>query len=79
MYLIAYDITDPRRLHRTARALKRYGRRVQKSLFEADISRSQCKTLCRDLSALCREGDRITVYFLPGNPLKEEINEIKKQ
>lgn len=35
--IVAYDIADPKRLNRIARIMKDYGRRVQKSIFEADI------------------------------------------
>jgi CRISPR-associated endonuclease Cas2 len=32
-YLVAYDIADPRRLARVARAMERHGQRCQKSVF----------------------------------------------
>ncbi len=32
-WIIAYDISDPRRLQRTARCLAHYAQRVQKSVF----------------------------------------------
>lgn len=35
--IIAYDIAHPRRLNRVARIMKDYGKRVQKSIFEAEI------------------------------------------
>jgi len=35
--VIAYDITQPRRLNRIARVMKDYGVRVQKSIFVADL------------------------------------------
>jgi CRISPR-associated protein Cas2 len=35
--LVAYDIADPRRLARVAKAIKDYGVRVQKSIFELSI------------------------------------------
>lgn len=33
-YLVCYDIEDDRERQRVAKCLKRYGRRVQKSVFE---------------------------------------------
>ncbi len=39
--VIAYDITDPRRLNRIARVMKDYGVRVQKSIFVADLDEMQ--------------------------------------
>jgi CRISPR-associated protein Cas2 len=36
--LVAYDIADPGRLRRIARIMEDYGLRVQKSIFEVQIS-----------------------------------------
>ena len=34
LWIICYDIRDPKRLRRVARAMERFGGRVQKSVFE---------------------------------------------
>jgi len=34
IYLFCYDISNPKRLYRTAKFLEKYGVRVQKSFFE---------------------------------------------
>jgi len=39
--IVAYDIADPRRLARIARIMKDYGKRVQKSVFEVDLTESR--------------------------------------
>jgi CRISPR-associated protein Cas2 len=36
--IVAYDIADPRRLARIARIMKDYGKRVQKSVFEVNLT-----------------------------------------
>jgi CRISPR-associated protein Cas2 len=36
--LVIYDIADPRRLNRIAKVMKDYGLRVQRSVFEVDVS-----------------------------------------
>lgn len=36
-YLIAYDIADARRLQRIAKVMEDFGRRVQLSVFEAEL------------------------------------------
>jgi len=36
--IVAYDIADPRRLQRVAKIVKDYGVRVQKSVFEVEVS-----------------------------------------
>jgi hypothetical protein len=37
LHLVAYDISDPKRLSRVARVCKDYGIRVEYSVFECDL------------------------------------------
>lgn len=39
--LVTYDIADGRRLNRVAKIMKDYGLRVQKSIFEVDVTIAQ--------------------------------------
>jgi len=43
--IVAYDITDERRLNRVAKTMLDYGVRVQKSIFEVEITASAFKEL----------------------------------
>jgi CRISPR-associated protein Cas2 len=43
--LVTYDIADPRRLNRVAKVMKDYGLRVQKSIFEVDVTIAQFNRL----------------------------------
>lgn len=36
--LVSYDIAHPRRINRIAKIMKDYGLRVQKSIFEVDVT-----------------------------------------
>jgi CRISPR-associated protein Cas2 len=45
--LVTYDIADPRRLNRVAKIMKDYGLRVQKSIFEVDVTIARFKTMRR--------------------------------
>lgn len=45
--LVTYDIADPRRLNRIARIMTDYGLRVQKSIFEVDVTILQFNQLRR--------------------------------
>ena len=45
MNLIAYDITDKKRLRKLSKLLESYGLRVQYSVFEADISKKELRLL----------------------------------
>ena len=50
-YLVAYDITDQKRLRRIERIASAYGERVQYSLFQCDLQLSKRK----ELEALLRQ------------------------
>lgn len=66
-YVIAYDITDDQRRHHVARCLEGWGRRVQKSVFECELSREDLKEVYRRLKALLViPEDRCHLYPLCG-------------
>lgn len=43
--LLAYDVSDPQRLRRVARACEAYGHRVQRSVFELHLKPGQLQEL----------------------------------
>jgi len=53
----AYDIEDDRTRRRVAKTLKGYGRRVQRSVFECNLTRQQIRELAGHLKQICRLGD----------------------
>lgn len=66
LYLLAYDIADPRRLARIARIVSREALRIQYSVYVAELSPSRL----RDLVAILREAidlhsDDLRIYPLP--------------
>lgn len=64
-YLAVYDIADPKRLRRVANLMKRYGIRVQKSVFECRLAGRDFQQLCRDADKeLDPEADGIRIYPL---------------
>ncbi len=69
MYLIAYDIADPRRLSRVHRTLKKQGLPIQYSVFTVVIKR---KALLRILESINRlidpAEDDVRSYRLPEKP-----------
>lgn len=73
MYLIAYDITDGGRLRAVAKVLNRYGYRVQKSVFECDISKQQYNKLKAKLSAIKSGNDKIKCYSLRNDTRTEDF------
>lgn len=64
-YLLAYDISDPRRLRRVHGVAKTYGYPLQYSLFVCDLDDIELVSLERDLSAvIAHREDRISVFDL---------------
>lgn len=63
--LIIYDIVDNRRRLKMVECLEKYGLRVQKSAFEAYITKKQYEKLEREASLLIDvEADSLRIYFL---------------
>lgn len=67
-YLICYDIEDDRRRNRMAACLKRWGRRVQYSVFEVACKGARdYKALCGELECIRKEGDSVRIYAFNRN------------
>jgi CRISPR-associated protein Cas2 len=47
--VIAYDISDPKRLNKVAKVLKGYGARVQKSVFEVYVDKKVLKKIKQEV------------------------------
>jgi CRISPR-associated protein Cas2 len=66
LYLIAYDIADPRRLSRVHRALKKQGLPVQYSVFTVVMKRKALLRLLAYLEQLIESAeDDVRCYRLP--------------
>ena len=64
-YLLAYDISDRRRLRRVHAIAKTYGYPLQYSLFVCDLDDIQLVSLERDLSVvIAHREDRISIFDL---------------
>lgn len=64
MYLINYDITDNKTRRKMVSILEDYGIRVQKSVFESDITERQLLTLHKELqNAIKDDEDEILEFF----------------
>ena len=62
-YVISYDIPDDRRRNQLANALKGFGTRVQYSVFEAHLSRTQYKELKRAVSRIINPSEDSVRYY----------------
>lgn len=68
LYLVAYDIRDPKRLRRVAKVCADYGVRVEYSVFECDLSEEQFGSLWIDLvKEIDRSEDSILAYRICGS------------
>lgn len=82
--LIIYDIVDNKRRIKLSKMLLGYGFRIQKSAFEAVISKRKYKKLLEVLPQYTTEEDSIRVYKIVGKgqvmsfgrTMKNEIEDI---
>ncbi len=68
--IIIYDITDNKRRNRMAKFLEGYGVRVQKSAFEARLTKMRYVAMLRRAEKIIdNETDLLRTYLLPSNTL----------
>lgn len=71
--LIMFDISNPKKYRILIKLLKKYGKRVQKSVFEAQLNRSQISELEKTVGRLMssdrfyNESDSVRIYRIAGN------------
>ena len=64
LHLIAYDIGHPRRLRRVAKICANYGVRMEKSVFECDLTDEQMAQFWNRLCKVVDEDeDTVTVNY----------------
>lgn len=63
-YIIAYDIEEDAPRTKLANLLLDYGDRIQKSVFEADLSAQDLQDLLRHASQYVDDADSLRVYPL---------------
>lgn len=71
--LILFDISDPKKGRQLVKLLKGYGTRIQKSVFEAQITKSQVKDLITHIRNLMSSknhfnpNDNVRIYEVAGH------------
>lgn len=69
-YLVCYDITDDRRLHRVFNYMKAQGMHLQYSVFYCELTWHELEGLKKDLSTLIdHSSDDIRIYPLQKDSL----------
>ena len=76
LYLIAYDIADPKRLSRVHTALKKHGMPVQYSVFTVVMKRKTMQKMLEHINELInKREDDVRCYRLPGKPEIQVLGE----
>ncbi|MBT7103122.1 MAG: CRISPR-associated endonuclease Cas2 [Planctomycetes bacterium] len=73
-YLIAYDISEDRRRSRVHRWLKRWGDRIQYSVFEAELEPRDLDEVCRGLTERLDKEDECTIVPVLERPDRGQLN-----
>jgi CRISPR-associated protein Cas2 len=72
--LVAYDISDPRRLHRVAEVCEDYGVRVQYSVFECHLDEDEFTDFwLKLLEEINEKEDRLVAYKIDARSAKETL------
>ncbi len=65
IYLVCYDISQPKRLRRTAKILEDFGLRVQKSFFQCEMEQKRMERMRDQVLAVVDSGkDYFFIYPL---------------
>lgn len=63
--VVAYDITDDKRRVKVIKAIEKYGTRINKSVYECMVTKSQYERLLESLEDIVKSGeDQIAIYPL---------------
>ena len=74
--MFCYDITSPKRLRNTAKALERVGIRIQKSFFQCEMDREQMDQVKRIvISELKLSEDSFFIYQICADCARQAIKD----
>lgn len=62
IFLVAFDISSDKARRKVNKHLKAYGYRVQKSVYEVDLTPADLDLLMNSLGKLIEKGDSIRIY-----------------
>lgn len=61
MIVVAFDITSSKKRRKVVAQLLKYGKRINKSVFECVVTESQYRSVSGALRMLCEKGDSIVI------------------
>lgn len=74
LYIVTYDISDPKRLQRVFKTMRNYGDHLQLSVFECQLSRADLAVLKERLREIIRP-DEDQVLFIRLGPATSQRDE----
>lgn len=72
-FLIAYDIDDDKRRRKISSILEGYGVRVNFSVFEVELNKTQLKELIKELKGTSKRKDNIRFYYICKNCMEKSF------
>ncbi|MCC6783394.1 MAG: CRISPR-associated endonuclease Cas2 [Planctomycetes bacterium] len=80
LYIISYDISDPKRLRRVFRIMKGYGEWLQLSVFQCRLTRMRMVQLESDLSdAMNQRDDHVLIVDVgPAEEIRPRVRSLGK-
>ena len=74
LHIVAsYDISDPKRLSKVARAMKSYGERVLKSVFECNLDRSRFVEMKKQIDEIIEPIEDSVRYYILCDKCAREV------
>ncbi len=63
LYLVAYDISSPKRLRLMAKTCQDYGARVEKSVFECDLDEGNFNSMWQEINEIIDHDDDAVIAY----------------
>lgn len=68
IYIVSYDISDPKRLRKVFKAMRNWGDHIQLSVFECELTDRELVELRTELTAIIHHGED-QVLFIDVGPV----------
>lgn len=76
-YLVCYDISDSKRLHKVHRKMKGYGEALQYSVFCCDLTAAEKTILWSELHTLINHREDQILFVALGNTMSERAENME--
>jgi len=79
LYLVTYDITEPKRLRRVFKLLRGFGDHIQYSVFRCELTEQRRRQLVERLAGIINERQDQVLFFSlgpPGGMREQEVESV---